>query len=65
MEFVLWGLPEGETDRLHEKVLTCTPEQQRVEAVKVLAMSDGWHSFRITKINGEVPDFGAAVRGNK
>lgn len=47
-EYVLWGLPKGQTDRLHEKVLSTkakTPAQ--MEEIKRRAAKDGWHSFRV------------------
>lgn len=47
-EYVLWGLPKGETDRLHEEVLSTkakTPAQ--MDEIKRRAAKDGWHSFRV------------------
>ena len=47
-EYVLWGLPKGETDRLHEKVLyTQAKTPAQMEAAKRRAAADGWHSFRV------------------
>lgn len=66
IEYVLWGKPKGETDALYEKVLTCTTDQARVEEVKVLAAKEGWHGFRVQKLDlSTPPDFISAVTGKK
>lgn len=61
MEYVLWGTPAGETDALHEVVLTCTAFQDRVRVVQELATRDGFHSFRIQVLDGSAPNFARAV----
>lgn len=63
MEYVLWALPKGETDRLHEKVLLVRPSTKQFETCKELAAKDGWHGFRVQGLDGTVPDFGNAVPG--
>ncbi len=60
-EYVLWGTPQGETDPLYEKVLTCTTDRQRVETVRKLATAEGWHSFRVQTLDGSLPDFASCV----
>ena len=64
-ELVLWGRPKGKKDALHEQVLLAGPNATpaNVEKVKVLAAKDGWHSFRVVKMNmSEKPDFAKGVR---
>lgn len=47
-EYVLWGIPKGETDALHAQVLyTQGKTPADVERVKRLAAREGWHSFRV------------------
>jgi len=65
-EYVLWGLPKGETDRLHEKVLSTqakTPAQ--MEDVKKRAAAAGWHSFRVQILDLSKPYKGFARPGAK
>ena len=60
-EYVLWGLPKGETDRLHEKVPSTqakTPAQ--MEDVKKRASAAGWHSFRVQILDLSKPYKGFA-----
>ena len=59
IENVLWSTPAGETDALHECVLTSTTDKARIEKVKALASADGWHSFRVQTLDGTPPDFGS------
>lgn len=63
IEYILWGLPKGCDDRLDEKVLyTQGKTWQQIEAVKVRAAQDGWHSFRIQTLDLDAaPDFRKAV----
>jgi len=64
---IVWGLPKGKTERLHEVLLaeTCRT-QEDVERVKAAATKDGWHSFRVSRYTeGERPDFVGAVGGRK
>lgn len=62
IEFVLWGIPRGETDPLHAKVLTCTTDRDRVETVRALATRDGWHGFTIQRLDGRLPNFAGSVK---
>lgn len=67
-EWVLWGLPRGKRDRIHEKILyTQAKSEADVERVKALAAKDGWHSFRVQVLDLSKPfdaraAFGKAVR---
>jgi hypothetical protein len=60
IEYVLWGMPKGSTDRLDEKVLyTQAKTEADIERIKALASADGWHSFRVQILDLDVlPDFG-------
>jgi hypothetical protein len=52
-EYILWALPKGETDRLHERPIAeglYTPAQ--VDEVKRKATAAGWHSFRVAALMG-------------
>lgn len=62
-EIVLWGLPKGETDRLHERVLsTQCKTKTDLDAIKTRASKDGWHSFRTSKLDlTKKPDFVKAL----
>ena len=67
-EWVLWGLPRGKRDRIHERILyTQAKSEADVERVKALAAKDGWHSFRVQVLDLSKPfdagaAFGRAVR---
>jgi hypothetical protein len=66
-EIVIWGLPAGETDRLHESVLStqCKTEAD-IENLKARAAKDGWHSFRVTEFDPTLPpDFSSIFRKGK
>lgn len=65
MTYTLWGLPQGETDRLHERVLLSDADSQRCDQIEKLATADGWHGFRRTPNDGAMPDFVGAIRGTK
>lgn len=58
-EMVLWGLPKGKTDRLHEIVLsTQCKTQAELDKIKARASKDGWHGFRVTHLDlSKTPDF--------
>jgi len=63
-EYVLWGLPKGETDRLHEEVLSTkakTPAQ--MDEIKRRAAKDGWHSFRVQILDLSKPYTGFSRPG--
>ena len=56
--YILWALPKGQTDRLHEQPMTSLPlTQEQVERVKSAASKDGWHGFRTVMDTDERPDF--------
>jgi predicted nucleic acid-binding Zn-ribbon protein len=60
-EYVLWGLPKGETDAIHQQVLSTqakTPAQ--MEDVKKRAAAAGWHSFRVQILDLSKPYKGFA-----
>lgn len=63
-ELVLWGLPKGKTDRLHEVVLsTQCKTSADVEKIKARATQDGWHGFRISHLDlSKKPDFLGAIK---
>jgi hypothetical protein len=67
-EWVLWGLPRGKRDRIHERILyTQAKSEADLERVKRLAAQDGWHSFRVQTLDLSKPfdagaAFGRAVR---
>lgn len=67
-EWVLWGLPRGKRDRIHERILyTQAKSEADLERVKALAAKDGWHSFRVQVLDLSKPfnasaAFGKAVR---
>lgn len=66
IEYVLWGLPKGSNDRLDEKVLTSTVDKARVEKIKELATADGWHGFRIHRLDlSTPPDFTKTIQRGK
>lgn len=63
IEYVMWGIPKGETERYTEVLLLSdASDPRRVECVKELAARDGFHSFRIAAIDLRIaPDFGKSV----
>lgn len=63
MEILIYGLAQGETLEYMEMLLStqCKTEKQ-INALITRAKKDGFHSFRIAKYNGEVPDFAQTVR---
>ena len=63
IEYVMWGIPKGSTERYDEVVLLSdASDAARVEKVKQLATQDGFHSFRIAGINmTEIPDFAKTI----
>jgi len=61
-EIILWGLPAGETDPIHQVILSTQCQSQAdAERIKKQAAADGWHSFRIQVIDGSKPDFVGAI----
>lgn len=58
-ELILWGLPKGKTDRLHEVILsTQCKTQEELGKIKVRATKDGFHGFRVSHLDlSKKPDF--------
>ena len=57
-KYWLWAIPQGETDRLHERPLTSFAlTLQQAAKVEQRAKEDGWHSFRLVEDTDELPDF--------
>ena len=63
IEYAMWGLPKGSTERYDEVLLLSgASDYRRVEKVKELATRDGFHSFRIAAIDLDAPpDFARTV----
>jgi len=65
VETVLYGIPKGKTERYEEVLLLTNATPESIERVKILARKDGFHSFRVAKIDLSVPpDFSKAVKRN-
>lgn len=63
LEYAMWGLPAGCTERYEEVLLLSASDVRKVERVKELAARDGFHSFRIAAIDLDVPpDFTKVLR---
>ena len=63
IETVLYGIPKGETERYTEVLLLSNATPEKIAKVKSLAAKDGFHSFRVAKINLSVkPDFTRVVK---
>ena len=62
-EILLYGLEGGESERYMEILLASNCKNQAdIEKVKAVAISHGFHSFRVAKfIPGEIPNFAGAV----
>ena len=57
-ETVLYGLPQGATERYQEVLLLTNATPALIEKVKALAAKDGFHSFRVAEIDlSAPPDF--------
>lgn len=67
VERVLWGLPKGSRDRLDERVLyTQAKSQADIDRVKKMAAAEGWHSFRVQKLDLDAPpDFTRVLNGRR
>jgi hypothetical protein len=63
IEYVLYGIPKGETERYSEVILLSeASDAKRVEKVKELAGKDGFHGFRLARIDLTVaPNFGRNI----
>jgi hypothetical protein len=63
IETVLYGIPKGATERYEEVLLLTSATPEKIKKVKALAAKDGFHSFRVAKINlNHSPDFTKAVQ---
>ena len=60
-EYIVYGLPKGETRDYLETILLVTTDRDNIDKVKKLAGAEGWHSFRVATYNGEAPNFAATV----
>lgn len=55
-EYVLYGLPEGETRNYMEEILLVTKSEQSINTAKKIASDTfGWHSLRIAIFNPRKP----------
>lgn len=56
-DYTLWGKPKGSSDGLDEAILgTGLKSPSDVERVKAAAAKDGWHSFRVQKMDMDDPE---------
>jgi hypothetical protein len=62
MEFLLYGLRRGETERYMEVLLATRPTKEAAESVIEIATREGFHSFRIATFDGSPPDFVGALK---
>jgi hypothetical protein len=54
IEYALWGLPEGKTDKFHEVLLLSrVNDRSKIDMVKKMASEDGYHSFRVQSLDIE------------
>jgi len=61
-EYILWAIPAGSDDELDSRpIYTQGKTAEDVERVKGLAGKDGWHSFRVQRLDGTVPEFGKTL----
>lgn len=61
-EYVLWALPKGQTDRMHEQVMTSTTDKARIARVRKLAEAEGWHGFRVRRLPARLRGGGVGER---
>jgi len=61
MEYLLYGLAQGESRDYMETLLFVTTDEKQIEPAKRIIANDGWHSFRVSTYNGEKPDFTKAL----
>ena len=70
-EMVLWARPAGQTDALYEQpIYTQGRTMEDIERVKKLAAKEGWHTFRVQRIDLSKPynaqkEFAATIRGSR
>lgn len=62
-KFILWAIPKGKSNRLHERPLTSFPlTSEQAARVQKAASKEGWHSFRKVVDTNELPDFTAGIK---
>jgi hypothetical protein len=64
VEYVIWGFPPGETDRVYGRQVLNTRARSRAEAddiVTILARDHGCTDMCIQVLDGSIPDFAATV----
>ena len=55
-EYILWALPKGETDRLHERpIVEGIQTPQQMDDAKRKAAAQGWHGFRVQILDMSKP----------
>ncbi len=71
VSLTLWARPKGQTDALYEQpIYTVGRTMEDIERVKKLAAKDGWHTFRVQRIDLSKPynpqqEFARTVRGSR
>jgi hypothetical protein len=71
VEMILWARPAGQTDALYEQpIYTQGRTMEDIERVKKLAAKEGWHTFRVQKLDLSKPynaqkEFAATIRGSR
>ena len=61
MLYALWALPAGVHDRLDEELLVSCDTAGACRFIVDIARDEGFHSFRMTELDGEFPDFITAM----
>ncbi len=62
VETLLYGLPQGETERYTEQLLATNRTEAQFEVIKRIASADGWHSFRIASCDlSKAPNFASTL----
>ena len=56
-EYILYGLPSGETREYMESIIWVTKDSTQLENLKRISSGEGWHSFRIDTYTGKAPNF--------
>jgi hypothetical protein len=64
-EILIYGLAKESTQDWQEDLLACFPDtvntQSNIAKVIEAASAQGFHSFRVTNYNGEMPNFAKAL----
>ena len=60
MRYALWGRKAGEPVWM-ERLLLSEGSKAQCEKIKELAKRDGYEHFRLTKLDGEKPNFAGTV----